>query len=171
MQSVSIAPPVIAKSQRPTAAVAPAVPSEQAVGQQAKAAVAQARADGVDLPKNAQGLAASGIARGAEPASVFAALYQPIDPVQAAPDVASGDAADVGDPNIFDADSVADTADDALSPVSPAEPSEPSEAPVAAAPIPPVTDPGAIDTTLQAGFAASAYDEAVLALFEPANVA
>lgn len=50
----------------------------EAVGQQAKAAVAAAREAGAELPKNAQGLAASGIARGAEPASIFAALVSPV---------------------------------------------------------------------------------------------
>jgi hypothetical protein len=49
-----------------------------AVGQMAKAAVAEARAAGVDLPGNAQGLAASQIARGADPATVFAALVTPV---------------------------------------------------------------------------------------------
>lgn len=39
----------------------------------AKAAVAEARAAGIELPKNAQGMAASAIARGADPASLFAA--------------------------------------------------------------------------------------------------
>ena len=48
-----------------------------AVGQQAKVAVAAAREAGLDLPKNAQGLAASAIARGAAPESVFAALVSP----------------------------------------------------------------------------------------------
>lgn len=48
--------------------------SAQSVGHQAKAAVAEAKAAGIDLPKNAQGMAASAIAQGAEPGSVFAAL-------------------------------------------------------------------------------------------------
>ena len=51
--------------------------SAQSVGHVAKAAVAEARAAGVELPKNAQGMAASAIARGADPASVFAALLAP----------------------------------------------------------------------------------------------
>ena len=51
--------------------------NDQAVGQQAKAAVADARSNGVDLPGNAQGIAASGIARGADPASLFQALVTP----------------------------------------------------------------------------------------------
>ena len=58
-----------------------------AVGQQAKAAVTAARDAGADLPKNAQGLAASGIARGAEPASIFAALITEVAPGDASGDV------------------------------------------------------------------------------------
>lgn len=54
--------------------------SAQAVGQMAKAAVAEARAAGVEMPKNAQGMAASAIARGADSSSVFLALVQP-DPI------------------------------------------------------------------------------------------
>ena len=48
-----------------------------AVGQQAKAAVAAAREGGLDLPKDAQGIAASAIAHGAVPESVFSALVSP----------------------------------------------------------------------------------------------
>ena len=58
-----------------------------AVGQQAKAAVSAARDAGAELPKNAQGLAASGIARGAEPASIFAALVTSVAPADASGDV------------------------------------------------------------------------------------
>lgn len=47
--------------------------SAQAVGQQAKAIVAIARELGADIPKNAQGLAASTVARGIDPVSLFAA--------------------------------------------------------------------------------------------------
>lgn len=54
--------------------------SGQAIGHIAKAAVAEAKTAGVDLPENAQGMAASAIAKGADPASIFAALVQP-DPV------------------------------------------------------------------------------------------
>ncbi len=53
-----------------------------APGQLAKAAVAEARTAGIDLPKNAQGLAASQIAKGADPASIFAAAIAPVDPVE-----------------------------------------------------------------------------------------
>ena len=57
-----------------------------AVGQQARAAVAEARAGGAELPRNAQGVAASAIARGADPASVFAALVTPeVPPEPVAP--------------------------------------------------------------------------------------
>jgi len=59
-----------------------------AVGQQAKAAVTAAREGGAELPKNAQGIAASGIARGADPASIFAALVTSVAP--------SDDGGDVG---------------------------------------------------------------------------
>ena len=44
-----------------------------AVGQNAKQIVAEARVSGVDLPKNAQGLAASAVARGVDLESLFAA--------------------------------------------------------------------------------------------------
>lgn len=50
--------------------------SGAAVGQQAKAAVAAAIEAGIDVPRNAQGLAASSIARGADPAALFAAQVQ-----------------------------------------------------------------------------------------------
>ena len=55
--------------------------SAQSVGHLAKAAVAEARAAGADLPRNAQGMAASAIARGADPASVFAAMIVVPEPV------------------------------------------------------------------------------------------
>ena len=51
------------------------------VGHQAKAAVQAAQEAGADMPKNAQGLAASAIAKGADPASVFAGMIVPDDPV------------------------------------------------------------------------------------------
>ena len=60
----------------------------EAIGQQAKAAVAAAREAGAELPKNAQGIAASGIARGADPSSIFAALVGPVGE--------AGDTADTG---------------------------------------------------------------------------
>lgn len=47
--------------------------SAMAVGQIAKQLVKDAIAAGAELPKNAQGMAASAVARGADPASVFAA--------------------------------------------------------------------------------------------------
>ena len=55
--------------------------SAQSVGHQAKAAVAAAREAGADLPKNAQDIAASGLARGADPATLFASLIAPEAPV------------------------------------------------------------------------------------------
>lgn len=52
----------------------------QAVGQQAKAAVAVAREAGFDGPRNAQGIAASAVARGIDPASLFAGqVAEPAD--------------------------------------------------------------------------------------------
>lgn len=51
--------------------------SQQSVGHMAKAAVSEAKSAGIELPKNAQGMAASAIAKGADPASVFAALLVP----------------------------------------------------------------------------------------------
>ena len=57
-----------------------------AVGQLAKEAVSSAREAGTALPKNAQGVAASGIARGADPASIFAALVAPVEEPGDAPD-------------------------------------------------------------------------------------
>ena len=48
--------------------------SAEAAGQRARAVVEEARASGADLPKNAQGIAASGLARGATAESLFAAL-------------------------------------------------------------------------------------------------
>jgi hypothetical protein len=53
----------------------------------AKAAVAEARVAGVEMPKNAQGLAASAIAKGADPASVFAAQVAALAPPDPAPSV------------------------------------------------------------------------------------
>ncbi len=82
--------------------------SGQSVGHLAKAAVAEARANGTDLPKNAQGVAASAIAGGADPASVFAAKVvteppepddtgesiadAPVDAGEAVPDAPASDA-------------------------------------------------------------------------------
>ncbi len=63
---------------RPVEETAPG-PSVQRPGQQAKTTVAEARQSGADLPANAQGLAASAIARGAEPSSVFAALVPRVE--------------------------------------------------------------------------------------------
>lgn len=61
----------------------------QAVGQQAKAIVAVAREAAVDMPKNSQGLAASAVARGIDPASLFAARVA--EPEGAGDTVAPGD--------------------------------------------------------------------------------
>ena len=75
----------------------------QAVGQKAKMAVAMAREAGIDLPKNAQGIAASGLARGADPESLFASLVEP-DPVDPDP---------VGDPDMPVTDEPVAPVDDA----------------------------------------------------------
>ncbi|MGR3291193.1 MAG: hypothetical protein ACU0C9_08365 [Paracoccaceae bacterium] len=48
--------------------------SAQSVGHRAKAAIAAAHDSGVEVPKNAQGVAASQIASGADPATLFAAI-------------------------------------------------------------------------------------------------
>lgn len=56
----------------------------QAIGQQAKAAVSAARDAGAAVPKNAQGMAASGLARGADAETLFASLLTPEAPVDPA---------------------------------------------------------------------------------------
>ncbi len=53
---------------------------QNSVGHRAKAAVVAAREAGLDLPKNAQGFAASAIAKGADSASVFQSLIVSDDP-------------------------------------------------------------------------------------------
>lgn len=69
-----------------------------APGQQAKAAVIVAREAGMDLPANAQGVAASAIARGADPASVFAGMAATPQPsVEAGGDDDGAVDADVAD--------------------------------------------------------------------------
>ena len=72
--------------------------SAQSVGHRAKAAVAAAQEAGLEVPKNAQGYAASMIAKGADPETLFAALVEeppaevPIDETE--PAVADLDASD-----------------------------------------------------------------------------
>ena len=66
--------------------------SAQSAGHLAKAAVAEARAAGAELPKNAQGMAASQIAHGADPGSVFAgiiAAQMQVEPVETSADQAA----------------------------------------------------------------------------------
>lgn len=72
---------------QPQSAAAAARPGKSAgaPGQLAKIAVADAKAAGAALPKNAQGMAASAIAKGADPASVFAAMIPP--PPEPAPEL------------------------------------------------------------------------------------
>lgn len=106
-----------------------------AVGQQAKASVSAAREAGAELPKNAQGLAASGIARGADPASIFAALVTEIAPSDAGGDVGGVPTTAVDDPGVTAGAGSGDV------PVE-ATPSAP------VAPLPPsVADEEATDTT------------------------
>ena len=61
----------------PTVSAARPGKNGQSVGHLAKQAVSAAREAGIDLPRNAQGVAASQIAQGADPASVFAAAAEP----------------------------------------------------------------------------------------------
>lgn len=82
-----------------------------AVGQQAKAAVSAAREAGIELPKNAQGMAASGLARGADPETLFASLVTPEEPT--IPD----------DPTVPDTPVVPD---DPTMPVDPVVPDDPA---------------------------------------------
>lgn len=75
--------------------------SAQSIGTLAKQAVAAARLAGADMPANSRGTAASQIAQGADPASIFAALAQPASRADAAqPSLANADAvsAAVSDP-------------------------------------------------------------------------
>ena len=60
--------------------------SHESVGRVAKVAVATAREAGVDLPPNAQGIAASSIAQGVDPATIFAAQSDPGDGAPAGED-------------------------------------------------------------------------------------
>ncbi|NNL18599.1 MAG: hypothetical protein HKP37_07655 [Boseongicola sp.] len=96
----------------------------EAVGQQAKAAVAAARSAGAELPKNAQGLAASGIARGADPASIFAALVTEVAPGDAGGSMGGVPTTDVQAPVVPDDAGGADTPVDAApsAPVAPPPP-------------------------------------------------
>lgn len=64
---------------------------EGAPGQVAKMAVKMAAEAGAELPPNAKGLAASAIAKGADPESVFAAMIPPAEPApEPAPDTGDG---------------------------------------------------------------------------------
>lgn len=66
---------------------------DPAVGQQAKSAIVMAREAEGDIPRNAQGVAASAIARGIDPASLFAArvVDETVEPpVFAGPEVEEG---------------------------------------------------------------------------------
>lgn len=66
----------------------------RAVGLAAQSAVRQAREDGITLPANIQGKVASAIARGIDPASIFAALAAPTEepvPVEGEPAIPEGE--------------------------------------------------------------------------------
>ena len=80
------------KAIAPSPEAAPLRPgkSASAVGQMAKQAVAAAREAGLDVPKNAQGLAASQIAQGASPESIFSAQVGDGSDVDVMPPVADG---------------------------------------------------------------------------------
>ncbi|PWK57479.1 hypothetical protein C8D95_102122 [Silicimonas algicola] len=71
--------PMTASASAATRAPVPREPvtTPRAVGQAARDAVQTARSEGVDVPRNAQGVAARAIARGADPQSVFAGLVTP----------------------------------------------------------------------------------------------
>ena len=79
-----------------------------AVGQQAKAAVNAAREAGIELPKNAQGMAASGLARGADPETLFASLVTPEDPTVPDDPVVPDDPIVPDDPTVPDTPAVPD---------------------------------------------------------------
>ncbi len=87
--------PAISPVAAPAPTTAPRGKSAMAPGQQAKAAVAAARAAGVDMPANAQGLAASQIAKGADAGSLFAMQIAALTPEPVA--AASLDPAPPGD--------------------------------------------------------------------------
>ena len=63
--------------------------SGSSTGHLAKQAVSAARAAGIEIPKNAQGIAASQISKGADPASVFAVqvVVDVPDPIVEEPEV------------------------------------------------------------------------------------
>lgn len=87
--------PVSAPNNMPQPAVAATSPGKSAgsVGHLARQAVAAARDAGVELPKNAQGLAARQIARGADAASVFAAQIAALAPAESVGEAAAATAA------------------------------------------------------------------------------
>lgn len=89
--------------------------SAMAPGQLAKVAVAEARAAGVEVPKNAQGLAASQIAKGADPASIFAAQIAALAPPPASDLPDDGNVPVAGnDPAVDDGQIIGDGAVTAL---------------------------------------------------------
>lgn len=98
--------------------------SAQSIGHQAKQAVAEARASGIDLPKNAQGFAASSISQGVDPASLFAAVSAP-DEAADSDAVTSGTA---GEQTVTESED--DGTDTEVSTTTSTEPAEETDAPV-----------------------------------------
>lgn len=88
--------------------------SAQSIGNLAKQAVAAARQAGADMPANSQGVAASQIAQGADPASIFAAVAEPADPAETGELTDPATPADGAEPYLMNADAVsAETSDSA----------------------------------------------------------
>lgn len=94
--------------------------SAQSVGHQAKAAVAAATEAGQEVPKNAQGLAASAIARGADPATLFAAMVEEPQPEATQPVADPVDAAATDEPPVAEAPLTGESAPAAPPPDEPA---------------------------------------------------
>ncbi len=132
----------------------------EAVGQQAKAAVAAAREAGAELPKNAQGLAASGIARGADPASIFAALVTEVAPSDAGGDVGGVPTTAVDDPGVTSEAGSVDVPVDAA-PSAPIAPLPPSVVEGEASETPSVDDVGEVVQVAVSESALSVDDGAV----------
>jgi len=129
------------------------------VGHQAKAAVAAAREAGADLPKNAQGLAASSIARGVEAEAIFAGLIAPEEPAFDDTDdgVAVAPLGDDGEDAVANAETVSDEAPAAL--VPPAEDEAPNEGELLA----PVAEPVAPSSASAEDIALALLEEAAAA--------
>ena len=121
--AISVAPLATPAPQTPATDQTRPGKSGQSVGHIAKQAVASARAAGIELPANAQGLAASQIAKGADPASIFAAQTTPTDDVaqDQEPVVEDNEDAtstpgvpDAGEPEAPASDGVSETVDETI---------------------------------------------------------